>query len=133
MPPLETMDLKQRAVVWPLVGTDRYGEPTVSDTPREVPVRWTWTRREMTDPQGNTIVVDAQAVVNEDIKVGSLMWLSTLDDLPAGTGWSLSEFDEELMRVVTTSKGTDLKNRFTRRTLGLSRFRDTLPSQESEA
>lgn len=129
MPPLETMDLRQRAVVWDVVGADQYGEPTVSDDPREIPVWWTWTRKEITDANGNTVTIDAQVVTAEEIGVDSLLWLGKLCDLP--TGSSFSAEDEELMVVVSFRKAGDVLQRHTRRELSVQRFRDTLPTQET--
>lgn len=122
MPAFETMDRKQKAVLWAWTGVDEYGEPTVDrDAPIEIDVRWTEGRTEDKDADGNTIAYDAQAVVDRDIRVGSIMWLGKLADF-ADTG------DEALMRVAAQPKATDLKNRVTRRTVKLQRYQGTRPT-----
>ena len=126
MPPLETADRKQKAVLWPLDGHDRYNNPKIGD-PIELNVRWVGSTSEALDAEGNTITLDATVVVDRDISIDSNMFLGTLDDwLGTGSIGSASQ----VMHVKTVSTTTDLKNRgggFTRRTVGLMRFKDTLP------
>ena len=114
----------QTAVLWPCSGRDNYGEPQVG-SPVEILVRWITKRMEALDALGNTIALDAQAVVNQEIAVGSLMWLGTLASWQ-GTGSAVQPSD--LMQVKIYDEATDLKGRATRRTAGLMRFRDALPT-----
>lgn len=123
MPPLESMDRYQDAVLWPAAGEDRYGETLVGD-PVAVKVRWHWTRRTMRGPDGKPITVDAVAVVDRAVEIGSLMWLGRLGDLPPGTDWR--EETAEALEVVAFEETTDLKGRPTNtyREVGLGRTKD---------
>jgi hypothetical protein len=129
MPPLETSDLYQDAVLWPFAGADRYGQFTVS-TPVPLLVRWVWKQTEMLDPQNNTIAVDATAVVDLDIRVGSIMWAGCLDDLNlVGTGPPpVASSPPDLYEVKAFNKTYDLRGRDVRRTLGLMKYRNKLPT-----
>lgn len=125
VPPLEQMDLVDKAVLWLVEGVDRYNEPLIGD-PEEIDVRWVWGRTQALSPTGMPIGIDAQAVSDRPIPVGSLMQLIELKHLPPGTGTN----DEDLhdrMEVVTTKEGKDLKGRHTRYELGLVWFKSTLP------
>ena len=123
MPALETLDRKQNATLWPWSGVDRYGEPT-RGTGVAVKVRWNWVRREVTDPQGNTITIDADVVVDRKIAVNSTMWLGKLTNWP---GDLLDSEDNEVMRVAVYDETPDIKGRKIRRTVGLMRFRNDIP------
>lgn len=119
MPAQETICRHQKAVLWAANGFDDYGEPKV-DAAAEITVRWEEGLREAVDPNGNTIAVDAVAVVDQDIVVGSIMWLGLKDDLatpPVG-----------LKQVVSFSKIPDVKGRVFRRTVGLIRYSNELPA-----
>src|SRR5882757_2595614 len=117
MPPLERTDLLQRAVLWSASGRDRYGQVTVGD-PVEITVRWLDQQSQMLDPQGNTVTVDVTVVVQQDIKIGSQMWLGELADL-IGTG---SEPETGRMEVKAFNSTLDIKARNNRRTIGLMRM-----------
>lgn len=121
---IETDLRYQKAVLWSASGYDDYGQVKVS-APVEIGVRWTNKRSEALDPQGNTIAVDASVVVGfSDIPIGSKLWLGSLSSW-YGTGSGGQ--DDEVMEVVTSSKGRDIKNRGIRRTLGLKKFQDSSP------
>ena len=103
------------------VGED--GQPRVLP-PIQIQVRWSTKRREIQDKQGNTIVLDASAVVGKRIKVGSNMWLGTLSDW-AGTGsgsGSANLQDSELMEVKYYNETFDVKGRAKFREVGLMRL-----------
>jgi hypothetical protein len=128
MPPLEVSDLNQQAILWPFTGYDRYSQPVLG-TPVLIPVRWITKRRRVLDAKGNTIDLDAEAVVDRQIDIGSVMWLATGDALAdwfgvlsywAGTGSGLT--DDERCEVKIYSEASDVKGRFVRRTVGLVRF-----------
>ncbi len=123
MPPLETSDLFQTAVLWAKVSYDAYGEPTVA-APVEVQVRWEKGHRESRDPQNNVISFDATVVLPYQVAEGSIMWLGELADF-MGTG--SGEPDTELMEVMDFRVTPDLKNRATRFVAGLNRYKGTLP------
>lgn len=124
MPAIETAYRRQKAVLWPWSGYDSYAEPLRGE-PVEIDVRWLNKSREVPGPQGSPITVDATAVVDREIVVGSLMWLGELADW-YGTG-SAGD-DTALMEVVAYGEVPDLKGRDIRRTVGLVYFRDTPPA-----
>lgn len=82
MPQIETMCRNQHAVLWPLIGNDINGEPMVSDTPVPLMVKWNWVRRDVVDPQGAVIAIDADVIVDRVIAVGSEMWYGKMKDMP---------------------------------------------------
>ncbi len=62
----------QKAVLWTFAGYDGHGDVKVSAAV-EVDVRWEERRSETLDVNGNSIAVDATAVVGQEISVGSVM------------------------------------------------------------
>ncbi len=126
MPPLETMDRKQEAVLWEVVGLDDQAQ-TLRGAPVELLVRWTYKRSFTRNASvgvgqvGDMIPVDAEVVVDRLVKVGSQMWLGKLVDW-LGTGSGVA--DDEVMQVVNYHTATDLKNRFTRYRLSLAFYRN---------
>lgn len=131
MPPLETMGRGQDAVLWPAAGEDRFGEVLLGD-PVPVRVKWDWTRRVMRGPDGNPVVVDAVAVCDRRVEVGSLLRLGSIDDLPPGT--DLSAEVSEAMQVVAYEETGAVKYRpaHVYRELGLSRTRDSLQEEAAD-
>ena len=135
MPPIEVRDCPQDAVLWPILGYNDEGQAVVSDEPIALNavegrgVRWLQKRREALDAQGNTVLLDATAIVERRIDPGSNMWLGSIGDLPPGTSFQ-GELDE-LHYVATYKETPDIKGREVRRTVGLVRFRDALPTQAS--
>lgn len=128
MPAPETAYLTQAAVLWPIEGYDAYGKPKVSDEAVELEVRWETRRTQARDALGNPIMLDAMAIVDRVIAVGSIMALGELEDWGlVGTG-NASETGE-LMEVVNYMEVPDIKGRFSYREVGLKRWRDTLPEQ----
>lgn len=123
MPAPEAACRLQTAVLWSKIGDDDYGEP-LRDDPEEINVRWVQRRTASLDANGNTISLDATVVVNQEIVVGSLLWLGALS---SWTGTGSAGDDTELMIVATYNETPDLKNREIRRMVGLRRFRDSLP------
>ena len=121
MPQLETYDLKQKAVLWPVqVFYDGYGEPQVGE-PEEITCRWLTGRQEDMDSRGNNVNLEAVVVVDRKIDPGSRMWRGTLSEF-LGTG--SAEGQTEMMTVVKYDETPDLKNRHFYREVGLMRFRD---------
>lgn len=118
MPALEKLFRHQKAVLWEASGKDDYGEVTV-DAAAEITVRWAERRREGVDPQGNTIAIDATAVVDREIAVGSIMWLGALVDLPTPL--------TDLNQVVNYNSIPDIKGREFYRTVSLIKYGNTLP------
>lgn len=125
MPSPEESSLTQTAVLWESSGSaDAYGQPTVID-PVEISVRWENTNTEVVGPQGNPVQISASVRVKQDVPVGSIMWLGTLDDLEdiPGTGGIPG-----LCEVVNRVHVPDIKNRKTSRVLQLAKYKDTLPT-----
>jgi hypothetical protein len=122
MPPIETMEMHQRAVLWEMSGYDTYGQPTVPSTPVEISVRWEWKHEEEKTTDKYEVLLDAIVVVDREIAEGSNMWLGTVSDW-YGTG-SAGD-DSEVLQVKFYNEVPDLKDRYIRRTVGLSFFRDT--------
>lgn len=120
----EVSGLEQTAVMWAALDDDRYGDATVDD-PMEVDVRWNTVHRQTTDANGNTVLLDAEVVVDRRIPVGSLMALGTLADWP---GTDLNVEDNELMEVVVYEETPDIKNAETFRSVGLKRYRGVTPT-----
>jgi len=115
---METDDLHQQAVLWVSSGFNNFGKPKVN-AGVEINVRWEASSKEVNDPDGNSIILDAEVVVNQIVPVHSILWLGLLTDLPSPT--------TNLMRVESISSIPDMKNRVTRRTLGLKAWKDSLP------
>lgn len=127
MPPIETDLRHQKAVLWQAVGVDSYGHYTVAE-PVEVDVRWQDIAEQGIDAEGNTIELDARVVVDIDVAVGSVLWLGELED------WQeLDDADTEtrLSQVVQTSMIPDIKNRYRRRVLNLSKYRGKAPTVQA--
>lgn len=119
MPPLETADLHQKVVLYEKSGApDRFGESKVKAAV-EIDARWELVQRTITGPNGNPLAIDSVAVVDQDIPLGSLLWLGKKADLPSPV--------TNLREVVAKEETPDLKNRFTYREVLLRRYRDSLP------
>jgi hypothetical protein len=125
VPSIEYVDRWQTAVLWLKAGTDRYGEPMLGAPIELAPpvhgVRWLDKRRDALDAQGNKVQIDGTVIVDRFIPVGSNMWLGTLDQWYAlGSG----NIPSRLCWVVSFDGAPDLKNRATRRTVTVKRFKD---------
>ena len=72
--------LKQTAVYWPLgsAGFDRYGRPLLG-TPVEVSCRWEEKAEEFIGPQGTRELTKAVVFVSQDVDLGGLLLLDSLD------------------------------------------------------
>lgn len=125
MPPLETDDLLQIAVLWELDSYDTYGKPTVHD-PIEIPCRWVdvseHSKRNVTTSES----LDSKVSVDRAVPLGSIMWLGRLSDW---TGVRPNPDEDNSVMVVSKYNYTpDIRAREIRRILGLNRFRDAWPS-----
>jgi len=117
--PLETDSLNQKAVLWTSNGYDDYGEAKV-DAAIEIDTRWELTQTESLNANGDTILLSATVVVDRDIPIGSAMWLGKLVDVastPVG-----------LRTVLTFSSVPDIHAIEYRRTVGLGKLSDELPT-----
>jgi hypothetical protein len=122
MPPIERSDLKQTAVLWAATADeyDNYGKLKVA-SPTAINVRWEYRRGETLDTQGTTVAYDAVVIVDQEIEVGSIMWLGTVSDYentsPAPT----------VYRVVTYGSTPDIKAQYYRRRVTLAKYGTQLP------
>lgn len=121
MPPLETHDRKQDAVLWNFVRQDRHGKPVLA-APVAVKVRWTLNDSQVVDATGNTIQSSGSVVMDRSVDNMSVMWLGELKNLPAPP--------TELHQVIKANTTPDIKNRFTRYEYTLMRYSDELPTVE---
>ena len=129
MPAFEVRDLYQRALLWPAVGVDAFGQIAVGP-PVEIAIRWITNRQQVQDPKGGTITLAATAVVAQVVPIGSHMWLA-----PPGTkvGYATDAWynsgsagiPNELCMVKMFMGTPDLKNRAQRTTLGLMKLHDS--------
>jgi hypothetical protein len=128
MPPIELEARYEKAVLWEPpssdIKQDDYGASRITP-PAEVRVQWVTDKRRIQDVFGTTVNVDAMAVVAQEVKVGSLMWLGELADW---TGTGSGGQDDEVMKVVSSSTQRDIKGRVTRRTVALQKFGDDVPA-----
>lgn len=131
MPSFVVHHLHQTAVLWEFTGSyDDQGMQEVAAAAELAPssgngVRWKYVRQGDRDAVMNGIAIDAIVVVAQTVPTHSVLWLGTLASwLSTGSDNS----DLELMEVVTQNVTTTINNRNTRRTLGLRRFRETLPN-----
>lgn len=128
MPAPEISDRYQGAVLWPKSGFDRHGQVTVG-SPVEMRVRWNDAKAERLDAQGNTVTVDATAIVDREVEIGGQMWLaddpskSALDQW-YGVGSAGQTQDEKVLTVITFDATPDSKNRYAQREVGLKRYRN---------
>lgn len=121
MPPMETADLHQKAMLWEFSGHDRYQQTVSSGV--ELNVRWEDKREETVDAEGRTVAVEATVVVDQKITVGSIMWKGKETDLPD----PVTDVTD-LKIVVAYNETPDIKGRNIRRTVKLARYNDTLPT-----
>lgn len=118
MPPLETSDRKQKAVLWAANGFDNHGDVKV-DAAAEIDVRWEEGQKEALDSLGNRIAIEATVVVDREIIIGSIMWLGEKADLATPP--------VNLKQVAIYSRTPDLKNRKIRRVVLLRKYSNELP------
>lgn len=119
MPDLESIDRPRKAVLWPATGVDGFGQPTVG-APVELDVMWNGVTREVRDPNGNSVTIDATVHVDRAVAKGSIMWLGALTDVPTPV--------VDAMQVWTYNGTEDLKGRLTTHWVLLMRFKGQLPT-----
>lgn len=125
MPAFEEMDLLQYAILWEHTGKyDRHGQPTVNSYPVEIQVDWQVNQREGMDKQGNVITLEGSARVGREIRIGSVMWLGRLADLPASNRVP----NDELVQVTSYKESWDIKLQNAAREVTFMRLRDSLPT-----
>lgn len=124
MPPIEETDLLDTALLWRAIGYDSHGQRTFGD-PAEIRCRWLTNKHVVLDPKGSNIISDGVVVVDEDIDIGSLMWLGTLEDWNGMFGAvGSSAVPSDLMQVKSFKSTPDVRARVARREVGVMRYRD---------
>lgn len=119
MPAVEEQGLTKLAVYWEISGRDEFADPTFLD-PVEIPVRWEHMHREMTDPQGQSIIISAKVASKQRLKDGSVLYLGTYDQyLGVGSGSD----EGGIMQVVGYEQADDIRGREVRREALLSRYK----------
>lgn len=121
MPRLQARRRHQKALLWAASATDvsDAGARKVSAA-IEIDVRWEDVQTEITDSQGNVISVVAKVIVDQDVTIGSIMWL--------GTHETVADPPVDLKKVVAFSNIPDVKGRSFRKKVMLARFSNTLPT-----
>lgn len=122
MPPIESINRHQKAVVWYWTGeVDEYGRPKVQQ-PEEIQVRWESTQRDTQDGQGRKVSYEASVKYHKTIPINSLLWLGKQVDLNEENPTS------GVMQVMSEEIVPDLKGRNTTYNYSLSRYQDTFPT-----
>ena len=120
MPPVEQSFCYEDAILLVKNGYDRYGRPKVDD-PTEIKCRWITCRKDRLDAQGNPVVVEVEMVTTTALTVGSQVWYGSLEDwVESGSGG----YDSEMMEVFYVEITKDVKQRATRYTADLIKYRD---------
>jgi hypothetical protein len=70
----------QTAVYWGSPKNDGYGGTTY-DSPVEIKCRWDGKTKRITNDEGEEVVSRAQVLVTQDLEVGGVLYLGTLNDL----------------------------------------------------
>lgn len=125
MPVLETMDLKTPMVLWMLSSRDSHGEILISP-PVNLLARFVRRRSIGLDREGNPISLDAQAALDRDVILDSIIWEGTIATLPSDSNFTI---DKSLYAVSNRSTAEDIKYaRFKRYEYGLIRYKGSLPA-----
>lgn len=120
MPPLETKDLNESAVVWIFQAYDRNAEPLCSP-PVQIPVRWERAQKEIADAMGTKLTIDVELATNLDVPLNSILWYGTLAQVRANP--PAQDIYEAIYRI----HAFDLKTRYNRWEGGLRRYKNVIP------
>jgi hypothetical protein len=128
MPILEDDDMPDRAVYWGATeGRTPDGEP-VFEEPVEIWVNYRHKSGSMVGPGGTAVSIDAQLSSQEDLALGSKIWVAPDHTESALDQWyesgSAGQVDE-VMRIEAYNRTRDAYNRETRFSYGLKWYRDT--------
>jgi hypothetical protein len=126
MPPLSLMGMNDDAVLWSASGFNKDGIPVVT-FPVNIRVRWDEGERETTDPKGNVIMIQAAAVVDRVIPIGSRMALGTVKYWQQVFSGSIAFPPGKIFRVVGQRSISDPMSREQFRTVMLQRDKDVNP------
>jgi hypothetical protein len=125
MPAFETRDLYQKAVLWQASGSrDRYTRVKVT-APVQIDVRWNDKQSLVMDKDGNTVAVDATAIVYVNVSIDSILWL--IPDLDTFELDPTFQPTSGLMQVKVDNSTPDIKNRGRRQDLGMIRYSEVFP------
>lgn len=128
-PPLEQMDLHDKAILWRWLRNDKHGNPVLAAA-IEVNTRWEEGALEALDPKGEPILIDVQMAADRRIPSGSLMWEGSAVDLTnePGTG-SVPQGD--IYEVMFRIRAKSLRGEFMRFEYALKRYNNALPNTQS--
>lgn len=115
----------QLALKWDRDGNDTFGRPAIEADPTELRVRWQDVNEEMTDPEGQRVLVSVKVHSTETIEIGSILWLGSLsdwDDVVQGTNGT------NLMCVKAIEYVPNINGRHKRRVYGLQFYGNSLPT-----
>lgn len=130
MPPFETMDLHQYAVLWESRTPDSYGANSYGPA-AEIRVRWVKGRSRTGRETSSSESGDVTVVVAQDVPIGSVLYegdLETAFNGTAGTADGDLIATADLFEVIGSRTTTSIHNKYTRRTLTLKRFGGRLPN-----
>jgi hypothetical protein len=126
MPSITDVMCQTPAILWPAIGFQDSGEHLLGD-PVGIKVRWEEGEQQTTDPKGNVIMLNASAVVDREVSIGSRMALGTViqweDVFSGGSAFP----PRKIFRVVTQKEAADPSQRLIFRTVGLQRDKDRNP------
>lgn len=114
MPPLETSDLAQYAVMWGQLDYDDNGRPTL-DSAVEIRARYEIELGEVISNNDSSITQAIEVVVDREIPIGTQMRLGRLSEVSSPL--------DKLLQVVGSIAVPDLKGRYYRRTVTLMKKR----------
>lgn len=121
MPAVEGEGRYHKTVLWVKTGDGPTGEPVVAD-PIQIMARWEQGRRYGVDPLGRVIMADHVVTVDREIPVGSLLWKGELTNV---TGTAV--LTPPIFQVQRTDIVPDVDCRAVEHTVGVTRFRNTVP------
>lgn len=115
-----------KAVYWAKTGQNSHGGITISGTPVEINCRWLWTKKNVQDPNGSVVVVEATVTLETPIVPDSILWLGTLADW-MGTGSTSA--DTRLMQAWRYREVEDIRGIEVRRSAMLIHYGTDLPPE----
>ncbi len=125
MPPMETSFLFDDIVYWPYSGVDRDNEEQILSG-YQIKGRWDTDLRQMRDATGKLVNTDVQLITDqEDVVIGSIMWLGLVQDLPN----PVTDVTD-LFKVIAVNETNDIRKTadVMEREIGLARYKNTLPT-----
>ena len=113
MPPMETVNLYEKAVLWEPTGLSGFGSPTVGNAASgvEICVRWEEKLNEEVGPESTPVSTPDVVFVDRVIAIGSQIRLGAKADLPSTL--------DKLREVIDYSEIPDIKGRCRQRTITL--------------